>query len=295
MREATAWAGAREADRTEAWSTTDFPYQCLLDARRTTAFQAAIEAVVRPGQVVVDAGAGSGILSFFAAQAGAARVYAVERDPHLASCLARSIRANELGHVVELVAGDVRSAGLPRGVDVLICEMMDTGLMDEMQVTAVNALLDRGIVDRGTRSIPFRYETFVELGSADFRYYGFTVLAPQHDWPHYRQETAGWLPTAFHALTSPCRVAEIDLQQPIASAVEATLIMETAGGWLNAVRISGRAHLAEGIVLGETNALNGHKVVPIAETRVTPGQLIQARLGYRMGGGLGSFHARLSL
>jgi predicted RNA methylase len=295
MREARAWAGTQEADRTEAWSTTDFPYQCLVDAPRTTAFRAAIESVVQPGHVVVDAGAGTGILSFFAAQAGAARVYAVEMEPHLASCLERSIRANGLGHVVEVVSGDVRFAGLPRDVDVFLCEMMDTGLMDEMQVAAVNALLDRGVMARHTRAIPFRYETFVELGETDFRYYGFTVLAPRHDWPHYRREADGWLPTGFQALSAAYRVADVDLQRPVASTVESTLTVETAGGRLNAVRISGRVHLAAGITLGATSALNGHKVVPIAETRVTPGQVLQARVSYRMGGGLGSFRVRLSL
>ena len=48
----------------EIWSYTDFPYQCLLDYKRTTAFQAAIQSIVKPGDIVVDAGAGSGILSF---------------------------------------------------------------------------------------------------------------------------------------------------------------------------------------------------------------------------------------
>ena len=296
MREARAWAGPQESDRKEAWSTTDFPYQCLVDARRTTAFQAAIASVVKPGHVVVDAGAGSGILSFFAAQAGAARVYAVEMEPHLASCLARSIRANGLGDVVELVSGDVRVARLPRDVDVLICEMIDTGLMDEMQVVALNALRDRGVITQRTRSIPFRYETFVELGSSDFRYYGFTVLAPRHDWPHYRRETDGWLPAAFQAFSAPHRVAVVDLQQPVACAVDAMLTVATAaGGRLNAVRVSGRADLAEGITLGATGALNGDKVVPVAETRVTAGQIVRARIRYRMGCGLDTFQARFSM
>ena len=39
----------------EIWSSTDFPYQCLLDFKRTTMFQAAIQAIVKQGDIVLDA------------------------------------------------------------------------------------------------------------------------------------------------------------------------------------------------------------------------------------------------
>ena len=58
----------------QIWSSTDFPYQCLLDFKRTTMFQAAIQAIVKQGDIVLDAGAGSGILSLTEGQLTKARV-----------------------------------------------------------------------------------------------------------------------------------------------------------------------------------------------------------------------------
>ena len=278
----------------EIWSNTDFPYQCLVDVKRTTAFRSAIQAVVGPGDVVVDAGAGSGILSLFAARAGAARVCAVEVDPFLASCLRRSVHANRLERVVEVIEADIHLAPLPRDVDVFICEMMDTGLMDELQVTALNALRERGVITDRTRLIPFWYDTFVELGYTDFDYYGCKVMAPKHEWPHLGDGGSGWLATAFHPRSGPRRVRSLDLREPIESAVDARLdIPISSEGLVNAIRISARTHLADGLVLGATNALNGDKVLPIDELLLAEGDVAEARVRYRMGGGLSSFRAEL--
>jgi len=279
----------------EIWSNTDFPYQCLLDFNRTRAFQTAIRAVVRQDDIVLDAGAGSGILSFFAAQAGAKKVYAVEVDPFLASCLKQSIRANNLSHIIEVIQDDIHSAALPESVDVLICEMMDTGLMDEMQVTAINTLYKRNVITAKTRLIPFQYDTLIELGFTNFNYYGYKILSPKHDWPHYSCRDNGWLPTEFHALSNPHRIGSIDFQRPIDSRVDTSLpIKAKNNGIINAVRISARAHLAKGLILGATNALNGDKILPVEETRLAEGQIIQTRVSYQMSGGLASLRVTLS-
>jgi hypothetical protein len=60
------------------------------------------------------------------------------------------------------------------------------------------------------------------------------------------------------------------------------------------VRISARAHLAEGVILGATNTLNGDKILPVEETRLTEGRIIQARVSYQMSGGLASLRVTLS-
>jgi predicted RNA methylase len=129
---------SRRRNAQATWAPADFPYPCLVDTRRTEAFGSAIRATVRAGDVVVDAGSGSGILAFFAASAGAACVYAVEIDPVLASWLERSVRANGLADTVHVICGDIGTVRLPTAVDVCICEMLDTGLLDETQVLALN-------------------------------------------------------------------------------------------------------------------------------------------------------------
>lgn len=277
------------------WSNSDFPYQCLLDFKRTTTLQAAIHATVRKGDVVLDAGAGSGILSFFAAQAGASKVYAVEVDEHLADCLRRSVEHNGLSGTIEVIHGDAHSARLPRAMDVFICEMMDTGLMDEMQVTVINTLRQNGVLTARSRLIPFQYETFVEFGFTDFSYYGFKLLVPKHDWSHYAQGGSGWLSTAFHSHFEPYRTQLTDFQQPIEPEVDQTFrLRASSSGLVNAVRISARAHLTRGLVLGATNALNGDKVIPLdREIRVEEGSVYQVRVSYRMGGGLNSLVVRI--
>ncbi len=55
----------------------------LQDGNVQSQFQKALAAQIKPGDVVLDLGAGTGLHSFFAARAGAARVYAVDTEPIL--------------------------------------------------------------------------------------------------------------------------------------------------------------------------------------------------------------------
>jgi SAM-dependent methyltransferase len=277
------------------WSGTDFPYQCLVDTKRTEAFRAAILATVKPGDVVLDAGSGSGILSFFAAEAGARAVLAVEIDPFLAECLQRSVQANGLSKTIKVICGDVCSVELPHRVDVFIGEMIDTGLMDELQAVAVNRLRAHGVLTDKTRMIPASYDTFIELGLANLDYYGYHILMPKHRWPHYAFEDAGWRPTRFEARTEPTLVAVVDFGSRIETEVEQSFAFASAHDCeINAIRVSGCAHLTADTRLGPTNAFNGDKIFPIDPIVLRKGHAALTSVRFTLGAGLSSLRIETS-
>jgi predicted RNA methylase len=118
------------------------------DRVRTEAFRRAINAVVRTGDIVLDVGAGSGILSVFAARAGAARVYAVERTA-IAVLAEQLAAANEVAETVTVIQGDVMDIELPERVDVIVSEWLGGFGIDEGMLAPVIAARERWLKPGG--------------------------------------------------------------------------------------------------------------------------------------------------
>ncbi|KAK2513806.1 hypothetical protein Q9966_016013 [Columba livia] len=81
-------------------------------------------------KVVLDVGCGSGILSFFAVQAGARKVYAVEASS-AAKYAELLVRSNNLSDKITVLFGKVEEISLPESVDVVISEPMGYMLFNE--------------------------------------------------------------------------------------------------------------------------------------------------------------------
>jgi SAM-dependent methyltransferase len=120
----------------------------IRDQVRTEAFRRAIDEMVRPGDVVLDVGAGSGILSMFAARAGAARVYAVERTT-VAVLAQELIAANGLAEIVQVIHADVLDVKAPERVDVIVSEWLGGFGIDEGMLAPVIAARDRWLKPSG--------------------------------------------------------------------------------------------------------------------------------------------------
>ena len=101
----------------------DYHRSLLDDESRCEAFFEAISAVVRPGDVVLDIGTGTGLLALFACQAGASRVYAVEHGA-IADVAEQLFVENGYRDRVELLRGRSVDMEVPELVDVVVSETL---------------------------------------------------------------------------------------------------------------------------------------------------------------------------
>jgi type I protein arginine methyltransferase len=107
----------------------------LQDSVRTGTYQWAItqNKTDFADKVVLDVGAGSGILSFFALQAGARKVYAVEASD-ITQFARLLVRGNHVEDKITVLHGKLEDVTLPEPVDVVISEPMGVLLVHERMI-----------------------------------------------------------------------------------------------------------------------------------------------------------------
>jgi len=137
----------------ESYAKTSIHQQMIRDKVRTGTYRNAIihNKHLFRGKVVLDVGCGTGILSLFAARAGARRVIGVEKSD-FAVLARRVVLDNQLSHVVTIVRGKVEEVELPGdvgGVDVIVSEWMGYCLFYESMLDSVLFARDKWLVEGG--------------------------------------------------------------------------------------------------------------------------------------------------
>lgn len=272
----------------DTFSTVMFVDECLLDEERTRIFEKAITATVKSGDIVVDAGTGSGILALFSARAGAEKVYALEVDDASADLARKSISANSDGKNIEVVSGDARAFTLPKAADVVTMELLDTGLISEQQAIVMNELRQNGVVDKHTKIIPMKVSSALELVSYDFDFYGFHM-------PLTMQARNQGVDTRItNYFSEKVRYQDVDLRDYVNTSVETEVsIIPTKDGEINAVRLTTETFLTPDLSVWETTDMNMPVVIPIKRTVVQKGRVVSLIVKYEMGKGFDSFSIKI--
>ena len=237
----------------------------LHDERRTGDYLAAIAAAVRPGDVVLDIGTGSGVLAVAAARAGARHVYAIEASD-IAAVAARVFAANQVQDQVTLLPSWSRETELPEPADVLVAEVIgNEPLEEEILETTLDAR--RRMLRPEARLIPHALTlvarpVMVPEGEVRQRVFGRAAV---ERWRNlYGFDFAPLLdaavPNPTHTVTEgevvatwpqagrPAALATIDLATFTEPTVDASvdLVVEPPGQ-VNAVALTFRAELGDGI------------------------------------------------
>src|SRR5208337_5024763 len=139
---------------------------------------------VKSGDVVVDLGAGTGLLSFFAVEAGARHVYALEMGA-MAEVAAAQIAANGLQERVTLIRERSSKVRLPGLCDLLVTETLSSFCFDDENIIEDVADARRRFLKPGARIIPTACDTILMPFSSDefgpgllpARLYGFDYRA----------------------------------------------------------------------------------------------------------------------
>lgn len=261
------------------WSMTEGVFNCLIDSKRTSAFARAIKKTVVPGDVVVDMGTGSGVLAMLAARAGAKVVFAVEHDPNNIRYLHDTIALNGYGGIVQIINGSILDVILPEKVDVVIGELIATALIEELQIMAMNHILN--FAKPNARILLQRYDTFLDVVHNRNRYSGLRFDIPRYEYPDDEHLKSTQLSKKIllqsYDFTNPTKDLRVS---------HAGIHRITKAGRANGLRLSGVTTFCDGSKLSATFAYSYPLILPIPEIRVEPGCALNIELNYVAGMGM---------
>ncbi len=251
---------------------------CVDDKKRTEAFIEEIQESVKPGEVVLEAGIGTGILSFVAA-IGAKRVYGVELNKNIYH-FAKKVAENLLGKKLLKEAptfscGDATKFIAPEKVDVIVSENLYTGMFFEKQVEIVNHL--KRYLRRGGRAIPSGMKSHVVLTEVSHRDPIGTrqLFVPLED-----------KKLKVRVLASPVPYDTIDFLKARKGVAASMIVPVNSPGLLNSILIYSDVLMPSGRVIGrnETTFLNNDIVITLLRpVKVSRGDRLKLSIKYAYG------------
>lgn len=251
------------------FKTTPYHSDLLKDKERLSVFFEAIEEYSSNNDLAYDLGCGSGILSYFLSNKFK-EIVSIEIDEKTYNCAKDNLSDFEN---IEVVNSDVLNYNFTKKADLIVCEMLDTALIDEEEVIALNHaknfLKEDGVI------IPQGIINTVELVNLERHYV------------HWDEDVN------YEALSKPMVYSKFDFKDDLNPEFKVNLALKASkDGIVNGIKITTFTKLNDEIICGPTPMLNPPLLIPLDEKEVMANDLINVELKYIMGNGIESIETK---
>ena len=252
------------------FKATPYHFDLIRDNERLSAFFKAISEYDGNNELAYDLGCGSGILSYFLSSKFK-EIISIEIDSSASRCAEENLASFDN---IDVINSNVLDYKFDKKADLIVCEMMDTALIDEEQVPVLNHA--KKFLKPTGKIIPQGVINSAELVNME-------------------REYVHWDENAKYEVFSDMMIySEFDFSEDIDPNFEVELSFKAIkDGIVNGLKITTFTKLNDKVICGPTPMLNPALLIPFDAKSLKSNEYITVKLKYIMGNGIESIETKV--
>lgn len=251
------------------FKTTPYHFDLIKDTDRLSVFYEAIKDYDLNNQTAYDLGCGCGVLSYFLSLFFE-EVISIEIDKKAYDCAYDNLADFKN---VDVINSDVLNYDFQKKADLIVCEMLDTALIDEEQIPVLNYA--KKSLKKSGKIIPDSIINTVELVNMKRHYI------------HWDEDAE------YESYSDSVIYSKINFCDDINPRFETALkLKSTRSGVINGLKITSYTLITDNIIAGPMPMLNPPLLIPLDEKQINVNDIIKVELKYIMGSGIESIKTK---
>lgn len=251
------------------FKTTPYHHDLLKDYDRLSVFFQAIEEYDSNTDLAYDLGCGSGVLSYFLSSKFS-EIISLEIDGKTCKCAEENLSAFQN---ITVVNSDVLEYDFTKKADLIVCEMLDTALIDEEEVPVLNYA--RNFLKENGTIIPQGIINTVQLVNLE------------RDYVHWDEGAD------YEIISDELVYSQFNFSDEIEPEFSQKLTLQAKKeGLVSGLKITTYTRLNDNIIAGPLPMLNPPLLIPLEKCEVKVNDLIHVELKYIMGNGIESIETK---
>lgn len=251
------------------FKTTPYHHDLLKDTDRLAVFYQAINDYDSSTDVAFDLGCGSGVMSYFLSSKFN-RVISLEMERKTFKCAEENLKDFKN---ITVINTDASQYQFKDSADLIVCEMLDTALIDEEEIPVLNHA--KKFLKPDGRIIP---EGIINTAQ---------LVSMQRHHIHWDEDAQ------YESLSDEITYSQFNFLDEITPQFKGTIKLKARKeGLINGLKITTYTRLAHDIIAGPLPMLNPPLMIPLDEKQVKVNDFIQVEIKYIMGSGIETIKAK---